>query len=389
MKKIRIITFHHVTNNGAFLQAYTLCNSLQKSFDDFDVKIIDYRSPRLELYEILKIFKTYKKAPLYNLKRYLKFRTCVNRNIFLDRDFPNFRTYKGALNFFMKQNYDLLVVGSDVVWKISNSKLFPKFPNIYWLSDEIASKKVAYAVCSYKSDLRLVEKYNKSLSNSLNNFNLIGVRDDYTHNFVSSLGVNPEIPFLKMPDPTFLYEIKKTNVHKILIEEGIDLNKPILGILIYNRDNFSKSITDYFKSIGYQIIALSMYNPFADLNLGDRLDPFEWAEVFKYLSFCVTDRFHGTIFCLKNNTPFVSIESNSMDSIINSKIYLLLKDFEMLDCYTNITSENFMLDDFLNKCLALSNSWNDEYGYNIECKLEDMKHKSHEFINKIKMVESS
>ena len=168
------------------------------------------------------------------------------------------------------------------------------------------------------------------------------------------------------------------------MNSGIDLDKPILGILIYGKDDFSNKIRDYFKSKGYQIVALSMYNPYADLNLGHILDPFEWAEVFKYLTFCISDRFHGTIFCLKNKTPFVSIEPIATLQK-ESKLYSLLNDFDMLQCYENIDEGTFDMDLFLDKCVELENSWNG-YANKINSKLEDMKNRNDDYIKKIKEV---
>ena len=50
-------------------------------------------------------------------------------------------------------------------------------------------------------------------------------------------------------------------------------------------------------------------NRYADRYLYD-LNPFEWAGVFSYGSFLVTDYFHGTILGLKNGIPVLSIDSS-------------------------------------------------------------------------------
>ena len=385
-KKIRILTYHHVTNNGAVLQAYSLCNAMEKKINDSDVKILDYSSIEIELYELLKIFRLYRKIPLFNITRYIKFKTSIKRNLKLDTEIPRFIGYNKVIEFLISQNYDMLVVGSDAVWKISGSLFLPKFPNVYWLSKQIPSKKAAYAACASQSDLTLVSKQKDVMRDCLNAFDIIGVRDEFTLDMVKNCDVNNDVQILKVPDPTFMYQIKKTNVDSILMDLGIDLDKLILGILIYNEDFLSKSIRDYFKSKGYQIVALSMYNPYADINLGHILDPFEWADVFKYLTFCVTDRLHGTIFCLKNKTPFISMEPKHIKSTKDSKIYSLLTDFNMTECYTNMHSENFDINDFLDKCLELLNLWDDTYKTNIDNKLKEMETEGYNFIEQIGRV---
>jgi hypothetical protein len=40
------------------------------------------------------------------------------------------------------------------------------------------------------------------------------------------------------------------------------------------------------------------------------LNSLEWATCYQYFDFCVTDRFHSTIFSIKNHIPFLVIESN-------------------------------------------------------------------------------
>lgn len=388
MKKIRILTYHHVTNNGAVLQAYSLCNALEKKFNNYDVKILDYKSREVEIGELLKIFKFYRKVPFLNFLRYFKFKKFIEKNLRLDKSVHRFQGYNKIIEFLNSQNYDMLVVGSDAIWKIAESSLLPKFPNVYWLSNQISAKKIAYAASAYQSDVNLVNKYKGAIRDCLNAFNLIGVRDEFTIDLVKNCNINNDIPVLKIPDPTFLYEIKKTNVDKILINLGIDLDKPVLGILIYDREKFSKSVRDNFKSKGYQIIALSMYNPYADLNLGHLLDPFEWAEIFKYLTFCITDRFHGTIFCLKNKTPFTCIEPTPLKSTNESKLYSLLNDFNMLECYSDLYSKNFDINEFFDKCSELLNIWDDQCKNKIEEKLEELKNRNYNFIEKMGGLEN-
>jgi polysaccharide pyruvyl transferase WcaK-like protein len=388
MKKIRILTYHHVTNNGAVLQAYSLCNALEKKNNDYNVKILDYKSREVELGELLKIFKLYRKDPFFNFSRYFKFKKFIEKNLRLDKSVHGFQGYNKIIEFLNSQNYDMLVVGSDVIWKIAERSLLPKFPNVYWLSNQISAPKIAYAASAYQSDVNLVNKYKGAIRDCLNAFNLIGVRDEFTMNLVKKCDINSDIPVLKIQDPTFLYGIKKTNVDRILTNSGIDLDKPILGILIYGNDKFSKSIRDYFKSKGYQIIALSMYNLYADLNLGHLLDPFEWAEIFKYLTFCITDRFHGTIFCLKNKTPFTCIEPRPLKSTNESKLYSLLNDFNMLECYSDLYSKNFDINEFFDKCSELLNVWDDQYKNKIEGKLKEMKNTNYNFIDQMGELEN-
>lgn len=382
---IRVLTYHHVTNNGAVLQAYSLSEALQREFSDHDVRILDYIPKAIKKGEFLKTFKPCRKALLFYARRYFMFDKFVKANLRLDHKLPKSESLEELIAFLGSQNYAALFVGSDNVWRISQTLVLPGFPNIYWLSESIAAKKIAYAVSAHKSDLYLVNKYKSTMRRHLNSFDIIGVRDEFTLDLIRSCEISADIPVLRIPDPTFLYEIRQTNVEQRLSDMGIDLNRPILGILIYGKAALSKRIRDYFKLKGYQILAISMYNPFADFNLGHILNPFEWAEVFKHLTFCITDRFHGTIFCLKNKTPFVSIEPSHLNSANQSKIYSLLNDFDILDCYADVNEESFDINSFLEKCMELSNSWA-RYDELIDDGLETMKNRSCSYIEKVKKV---
>ena len=162
--------------------------------------------------------------------------------------------------------------------------------------------KIAYGVSGYNSDASLIQFHQDKITKYINDFEIIGSRDRFTHQMVTGHRTRSDGLVEMLPDPTFLYEIKPTGIGDKLSSLGVDLTRPILGTLLFGNTELAKEIQANYTAKGYQILALSMYNPYADINLGHLLDPFEWAEVFQYLNFCVSDRFHGTLFCLKNHT---------------------------------------------------------------------------------------
>jgi len=378
---VRILTYHSVTNNGAVLQAYSLSQALSRALGEHDVKIMDYLPGALRCNEFFKMFKPLPKVPLFYMKRYFLFRRFVRANLDLDRTMPAGANLDRMVDFVDARDYRALVVGSDNIWRISEAALSPKFPNIYWLSERIKAKKIAYAASAYGSKPALVTRHRETLRRCLNSFDLIGVRDKFTLDLVQGCGIDPDIPVWEVPDPTFLYDIKETGAGQKLTDLGIDLDRPILGILIFGRAELSAKIRDYYKSRGYQIVALSMHNTCADLSLGHLLNPFEWAEVFKYLTFCITDRFHGTIFCLKNQTPFISIEPHPIDSVQKSKIYSLLSSVDVLEAYADADAGDFQADAFLARGAELLKTW-DQRKARIAEGLEALRQRSNVCIEK-------
>ncbi len=98
-KKMRILSFHHIQNNGAFLFAFSLVKLLKQEFSDFDVKILDYKSTRLATYEYLKRFKVFQGIPLFYSKRARMWDGQLKTHLDLDRDFPHFVGDKSLQNY--------------------------------------------------------------------------------------------------------------------------------------------------------------------------------------------------------------------------------------------------------------------------------------------------
>ena len=381
-EKIRILTYHNVPNNGAVLQNYALQSTLQKELENYDVSTLDYIPYKISISEILKLIKPYKKSPLFNLKRAWVFRKFIywDKNLKVDRKLPLLRTYNNMVKFLTKKNYKALVVGSDNIWKIREGRWTPQYPNIYWPKKEIKSKKYSFAASAYNSDLKLIEKNKQSIISTLEHFNLISVRDEFSYKFAKD--IQQKTPVFKIPDPTFLMEIPKTKVLEKLNKLGIDMDKPTVAILIYGNDELSQNVYAYFKEKNFQVIALSMYNEYADYNLGHELDPFEWAEIFKYFKFVVTDRFHGTIFCLKNHTNFISIEPKPLkDYKSQSKIYSLLNDFNLTNHHLAVYAKDYSFDKFKTKYEEVTRKWNTA---EVDTNLNKMRGICMEYINKMK-----
>lgn len=383
--KIGILTYHNVTNNGAVAQAYSLSQALTREFGEYQVKILDYLPKTVRRHEFLKMFKPCKRVPLFYAKRYWLFRKFSEANLTMEKELPRGEDIDRFAAFLNKNQYRALVVGSDNIWRISDGRNSPGFPNIYWLTEQIKGRKIAYAASAYGSKPTLVKNHKDTIQRHLDLFDLIGVRDEFTYSMVKDAGVNTNIPLRIVPDPTFLYTLQETDVRAKLSKERIDLDKPILGILIYGRAELSSAIREHYKSQGYQIVALGMYNPYADVNLGHILDPFEWADAFKYLTFCISDRFHGTIFCLKNKTPFISFEPRVVDSLKESKIYSLLKSIDLTDCYAGREGRDCQADLLLERSAGLLEGWSN-YIQRIEDGLERMQRESLEYIREIKRV---
>jgi hypothetical protein len=382
--KIRILTYHHIQNNGAFLFAYALIKLLEEEFPGSEVRIIDYKTTRLALYEYLKRFKILPGIPFFYFRRSLLWDRLLEEAFELDADLPRFSTQTGLQGYF-SDHYDALVVGMDV-WCVINGTERPPFPNIYWLPEKMDIPKIAYGVSAYNSDPALIRSYSHQIAGYLDGFDVIGARDRFTYDMVLEQRTHTGGLVERIPDPTFLYEFGETGAASKMASLGVDFNRPLVGILLYGDDERSKNICAHYRAMGCQILAMSMYNRFADINLGHLMTPFEWAESFRFLSFCITDRFHGTLFCLKSGIPFISLEKERHLPTTQSKIYDLLVDFNLTQCYMNPGDDRFSISRMLQHADALHRTWEQTFKPGIAPAIQAMKTRQREFVDKMKVL---
>ncbi len=335
MHRIRILTYQRAINNGAILQAYALSNHLKKRHPGSDVKLIDYVPLALEAYEFAKLFKLHKRAPFFNFSRFVTIRNAAFKNMDMDDSINSFCSYDSLVTQLEEMDIHTLVVGSDCIWKLSDDPFLPSFPNIYWLSDRMSCKKISYAASAYQYDPRLGKRHSDTIGRLVNTYDLVSVRDEDTARLLSGCGVTKKIA--RIPDPAFLYEPRKTGVEKKFARRGVGTDKPVCAVLSYGRNEEIERLCRVLKRMGYQTVGLSMYNPYVDVNLGHELDPFEWADAFRHVKLCFTDRFHGAVFCLKSETPFIAMETEGV-SKDRSKKYQLVTDFGIEECYMNLKS---------------------------------------------------
>lgn len=345
--KIGILTYHHVINDGAVLQTIGHLNTLKELFPEAQVEVIDYRYKTVEYRELLDVFKVIlklKKGTLVKLKKYLRFKKFVADNLTLSKDKLVTDSLNKAVVFINNQNYDFIIVGSDEVWKVLNKKYSRKFPNVYWLPNSIKATKIGSAVSANGSNESLLK--DPSIMNQihmiLNDFKVIAARDQFTYDLVSRFNIENKNIY-QVPDPTFGVEIDK-EIKDLLQENGVDFTRRRYALSISSNTpafaKISKEIRAYADQNDIQLVGIGQLNKYCHVDLSSKLDPIEWASSYKYFDFCVTDRFHSTIFSMKGLIPFLVVELQEKYSGANKgKIIDLLGKSEMLNNHTFYNSD--------------------------------------------------
>lgn len=206
-----------------------------------------------------------------------------------------FTDYHKAAEYINK-HYDIVIVGSDELWKAGNidDTYSIPYPNPFWGS-AITIKKFAFAVSTGSLNLDdYTELTKKNMKNDLSEFELIYVRDKKSQLDLKRLGIHVDG---LIPDPTFAIDFKSTD----------------------------KLPTD-------------------DVN------PEEWFASFANLNFLEHERMHKLLACIRGGTP-----CSSYDMRYKSKE---LKDFfDLPEGTKHEIIKNWPYEDISKKCQLYRKRW--------------------------------
>ena len=299
--KVGVITFHNTNNYGATLQAW----ALQKVLKDFglDAGVIHYHPEAIDgLYDplqgtagfrrMLKKFVITRKNP-DSLIRYQKFQSFLTRKFKLMGDYRTYEELQAA-----KLNLDAYITGSDQVW---NPEHIGGFDPAYYLDfAEPGSRKIAYAA-SVGSDY-IHPRYKEDMRKSLSSYSGISVRE---HSIKEEVQELTGIPVKTVLDPTML--LMKEDYEEI--KAASPIKEPyILVYMIEGNEQVISLANTISISLGLPVIQRR-----PEKGLTNQLPPFCTADAGEFLglvegaSYVITNSFHGTVFSILYEKPFVSV----------------------------------------------------------------------------------
>ena len=204
--KIGILTYHRVINYGAFMQAYSLMKKIQQTYPNVEVEIIDYNSSkhRKKYAKILK--DAIVRADVEKVKQFCLFYQ-VQKKFKLSKKIKGLST-KEIEKKISNMQYDIIVVGSDEVWKGEDE--------VFWLKSIKTAKKVSYAASSRIIFSEIPKAQRDYICSALEEFLYIGVRDAISK---QELGKNLYKKINLNCDPAFLCDFKydKEEFRKIVV----------------------------------------------------------------------------------------------------------------------------------------------------------------------------
>lgn len=317
MKKIAILTQPLKTNYGGLLQAFALQFVLKKR--GHNVLTIDIQTSDIPLR--VKIFSITKRLVLNVF--------CGNRGLI--RVWPSTNEKKQIAQHtdrFIKENiqttdkifsienddqvkqygFDTYIVGSDQVWRPEYSACITNYFLDFLSNPKYNVKRIAYAASFGVDNWEYPIELSNQCAALIKNFDSISVREDSAVKLCKEhLGVDA-IPVL---DPTMLLSkedyislIEKDDIPKkaeTLMTYVLD-KSPQNSVIIQNVAKeldltpFSVMPDKVFSEAGMKNIKSCVFPPVT-----------EWLRGFMDADYVITDSFHGTVFSIIFNKPFIAI----------------------------------------------------------------------------------
>lgn len=332
MKKIGLLTLNGYFNYGNRLQNYALQEVLKDL--NFSVDTIlnydaNYRKKSVETSKIEKIKKLKNKSAyeifkLVNKKIENKLysdlrqqRTEVFKSFSLQYiNETEFSITEDNIPDDLAERYDYFVTGSDQVWNPN----FRMGSPIDFLTFAPPEKRISYAASFGVSEIpeEYIDDYRKWLSEMAH----LSVREEAGAKIIKDLTGREATVSL---DPTMLLTKEKwLSISKVATD------KPMTGYLLtYFLGEIPKERVQQLKDIAKR-------NDLEIVNLAQIKDktaylsgPSEFIDYINSASVFCTDSFHGAVFSILLDTPFIVYEREGNTPSMNSRIETLLKTFNL------------------------------------------------------------
>ena len=285
--KIGILTFHHVDNYGATLQAVALWSFLNDQ--GYNVEIIDYRPWKIAWKYFRPLFPLKKPEKIFgNISRAWKTRQFLLSSVKLSQ--KTFYTNKGLEYYHDK--YDVVICGSDQVWCLDSFRGYNSSFFLDFVSNE-TTRKISYAA-SFGNTTQL-GVYEKEICTFINQFQTILVRDT---NSLKIIANECNKKATKVLDPTFLINYDAIKIPPKIKDKYL---------LLYFQAQIEPEEEDFMKllaeSENLTIVSVGQPHRLAQINI-ESASPREWVGLYSQASYILTNTYHGTVFSIIFKKPF-------------------------------------------------------------------------------------
>lgn len=359
--KIGILTLPLEYNYGGILQAYALQKTLKEL--GHEVLTIDWHNPREYNNIIHNILGWTHRIYLRFIKKknisicwnpfpsddHYKALTRYTRNFVENKIDLTRQTLPSYLQRIDQEySFDAYVVGSDQVWVNSYSKR--SFLDFVKRSNVI---KVAYAASSnndswlsHPESIKIIKELSASFSHLSTRETILAEKA------TNELNRKVEVVL----DPTFLLDaedyLQINDSAKPSLQDNLNESTDYLFEYILDQNEFKNGILNFISEYSDLPVENSMpakqYIKHRKMNLSDYIFPpvENWIKKISKANLVVTDSFHGTVFAIIFNIPFVSIVNNARGK---ERFRSLLSTFGLESRLITDNTDNQTIKALLNK----------------------------------------
>lgn len=324
--KIGIMTFHWATNYGAVLQAFALQRYLSIN-TAYETEVINYFPLSLKIKQLLSHIKHFGVSELRRELPFYRFRKSfltMSKNAYYSS-----KKLKSA-----SDRYDIYVCGSDQIWNEWFIDFSESTPNLSYYLHFVAEgrKRVSYAT-SFGAD-SLSGKNAGLIKTALLKFSGISVREDTGKALLEDMG----IPSTQVVDPTLLHD--KDFYEKLLEKCEYKNDVQLFSYVLHANQKTATDISDYLYE---QHIKRNQGRRYS----GELVEVTEWLYHIKNSCFVVTNSFHGVIFALIFNKPFIAtpVENSTMNNRIVTLLNLVGLNERMMDTFDKDAIDRLVSED--------------------------------------------
>ena len=364
MPKIGIMTYYAVQNYGAALQAFALQQNIERLgakaefLRYFDKHNESTGSKRNSLFSLL-FHNRQLQSNLLHFARFIRVKRFCKPNIIAFNAFREKYLHCSVEPYYdfedLKQSnsrYDGFIAGSDMVWTPIGQNL-----EAYFLQFADKSKRFSYAPSMTGCNTFSIDDTTK-IKSYIEEINTLSCREQEGVDYIKNLtGRDAALTI----DPTLLFSKEKWKEHL-----GITSQRPAKPyILCYNFGGLPKKIENEIhriakeRNMDIRYIPLCHKESDAELKIGHHgpCGPREFVELFLNASFCVTNTFHGFLFSIISENPFVVIhrEKGNAWKANETRISNLMDMLGLVDRYIDMNSR------ISNKYLSLDYTQINEY----------------------------
>ncbi|MFA0657107.1 polysaccharide pyruvyl transferase family protein [Vibrio sp. 10N.222.49.C12] len=331
--KIAILTLPLWNNYGGILQCLAMCKKLEEY--GHEVILLNYHhKPVRRHVEYIRIIKR-KIRKLITGSGCKVYPNRVQREIisqntleFIKNNFslisPEFHTSAELSKYLTDNLIETVVVGSDQVWRPSYT------PNIYtyfldFVPDDVI--RIAYAPSFGTDKVLYSERMITECKKLIDRLDLVTVREISGKSLLKKMfNINADV----VVDPTLLH---KKDMYTDLVHDVPCQNKGDIFCYVLDRtEDISNQICNAEKGLGkksFEIMPKTFDEKFNTSDITYKFPPIEsWVAAFRDSDYIITDSFHGCVFSIIFNKPFVAIGNHERGM---SRFESLLKQFGLED----------------------------------------------------------